>query len=504
LALLNFHGIKVRFQIRSDVRWHDGVPLTVEDIKFAMAYIKNFPKYEPVCKYLVWSQIVDRCTVDIFVNTTSQWILYDLATLATMFPKHIYDRPDSVNAPLWTISYQDWTGTPPPAEYPFMKALIGCGPYVFDYWDPANNIARIQKFLDYWVDGPLKQNFIVPQRVDPDTPFEYSVEVVNTGSKDIWTDELVPATIDYIEITLDGNVIDVIDGPIVIAPFDYVVLGPYVMPGIPLGYHYLDCHTYEEGYEIDTYICPVYVTIREDLNLDFSVDFLDLLIFEAAFDSQPGPPLPPPHGIWDERADIDGNYYVNFLDQIALAAMYGWPGGEGPTPDVAVINVTTSKTGCLPMETVGEGYKTKINVTVENQCRFVETFDVTVYANTTMIYSVTDITLTQGSSQMFSFTWDTTGLAKGNYTISANATIVWGETQTGDNILVYGIIEVVIPGDISGDRIINFLDAILLGTAFSSQPNDPNWNPNSDINGDEVVNFLDGIILGMHFGQTNL
>jgi ABC-type transport system substrate-binding protein len=321
---LNVDGIKVRFQIRSDVKWHDGVPLTIQDVKFAMDYMKNFPRLQPVWTYYVWSQIVDPCTIDIYMNTTSQWILYNLAGIATEFPKHIYDKPGSDTAALWTISYKDWTGNDPPQAYPFMKALIGCGPYVFDYWDAANNIAHVVKFQDYWVNGPLKQNFIQPQKVDPDTDFTYYVEVVNTGSKDISTGELVPATIDYIEITLDGNVIDVIDGPIVIAPFDYVVLGPYVMPGLPKGYHYLDCHTFEEGDEIDTYICPVYVTIREDTDNNFIVNFLDAIILGAAFGSRPGPALPPPAGVWDERADIDGNQFVNFLDAIRLGAQFGW------------------------------------------------------------------------------------------------------------------------------------------------------------------------------------
>jgi ABC-type transport system substrate-binding protein len=317
-------GMKIRFQIRSDVKWQDGVPLTIQDLKFAVEYIKNFPRYEPVWKYLVWSQTVDPCTVDVFMNITSQWISYDLATLATMFPKHIYDRPDSINAALWTISYKDWTGNDPPAQYPFMKALIGCGPYVFDYWDALNNIAHVVKFQDYWVDGPLKQNFIVPQRVDPDTDFEYSVEVVNAGSKDLTTGELMPAVIDYIEITLDGNVIDVIPGLIVMDPFSHIVLGPYVMPGLPKGYHRLDCHTYEEGVDIDDYACPIWVTFRADTDMDFVVFYLDAIILGWAFGSQPGPALPPPAGIWDERADIDYNHFVNFLDAILLGAHFLW------------------------------------------------------------------------------------------------------------------------------------------------------------------------------------
>jgi len=186
------------------VLWHDYEPVTVEDIKFALDFIRNFPRYASIYQYLLWSQIVDPCTIDIYLNTTSQWILYDLAGVALMFPKHIYGPGgwlethgyDPVNAEVWTIPYGVGEA---------VTALVGCGPYVLDYWNPSINVAHIKKFTKYWVDGPLKQNFIQPQRVDPDTEFTFYVEIQNTGSKDEATGELTPAVIDYIEITIDGE-----------------------------------------------------------------------------------------------------------------------------------------------------------------------------------------------------------------------------------------------------------------------------------------------------------
>jgi len=328
-APLNVHGMKVRFQIRSDVKWHDGMPVTVEDIKFAMDTLHNYPQYQSTWQYLLWTEIVDPCTVDIYLNTTSQFIIYDFAGLAVMFPKHIYDKPGATTAALWSISYKTWTGKDPPADYPFMKALIGCGPYVFDYYNPANNIVHVVKYKDYWVTGPLKQNFIQPQRIDPHTSFNYSVEVVNTGSKSIATGELVPAVIDYIEITFDNETIDVIPGPITIAPFKYVVLGPYnitdylPIENLTVGLHYLDCHTYEEGELVDEYWCPIYVTIREDLNYDFKVRIDDVRAAAKAFGSAP-PPFPG-YERWDARADINDDWKVRIDDIRAIAKMFGWP-----------------------------------------------------------------------------------------------------------------------------------------------------------------------------------
>jgi len=162
--------------------------------------------------------------------------------------------------------------------------------------------------------------------------------------------------------------------------------------------------------------------------------------------------------------------------------------------DIAVTGANPSKT------IVGQGYPMRINVTVENQGDLTETFNVTTYANDTSIQNKT-ITLTSKNSTTVTFTWSTTGFAKGNYTISAYAWPVPGETDTADNIFVNGVVKVAIVGDINGGGQVNILDAILLGNAFDSAPGEPAWSPNADLNGDGSVNILDAIMLGNHFDE---
>jgi parallel beta-helix repeat protein len=164
-------------------------------------------------------------------------------------------------------------------------------------------------------------------------------------------------------------------------------------------------------------------------------------------------------------------------------------------PDIAIVNIITSKT------IVGQGYSITLNVTVENQGGYAKTFNVTLYANTTVIATFTNVTLTSRNSTTITFTWNTTGFAKGNYTISAYAWPVQGETETEDNTFPDGSILVTIPGDINGDNFVNYLDGILLGSAFSSRPGELNWNPNADIDCNGFVNYLDGIILGANFSE---
>ena len=105
--------------------------------------------------------------------------------------------------------------------------------------------------------------------------------------------------------------------------------------------------------------------------------------------------------------------------------------------DVSILDVTPSRT------VVGQGFNLPINVTVQNQGDYIENFNVTLYANTTVIQTQT-VSLTSGGSITIIFTWNTTGFAKGNYTISAYAIPVLGETDTTDNTYVDGIVQITV------------------------------------------------------------
>jgi hypothetical protein len=165
--------------------------------------------------------------------------------------------------------------------------------------------------------------------------------------------------------------------------------------------------------DYDGYSTYIWGTIREDLNLDFAVNLNDLAVLDAAWNTQRG------YLRWNPYADINNDGYVNANDAIRLGKKLGWP----KYPDVAVTNVETSKHGCLPMETVGEGQSVQINVTVENQGSSTETFNVTVYATAAMPPSIeigtqTVTNLLVSEVRVVTFTWDTTGVSYGNYSIA--------------------------------------------------------------------------------------
>ncbi len=164
--------------------------------------------------------------------------------------------------------------------------------------------------------------------------------------------------------------------------------------------------------------------------------------------------------------------------------------------NIAVTNIAPSKT------VIGQGYLMSINVTVENQGHSTETFNVSVYANSTTI-ETKETTLTSGDFTTITFTWDTTNFPKGNYTISAYASPVPSEPDTADNTLLDGWVFVATPGDVNADGTVNILDIALIARAFGSSLGNPSYDPNCDINCDGTINILDIAAAAKNFGKTD-
>jgi len=163
-------------------------------------------------------------------------------------------------------------------------------------------------------------------------------------------------------------------------------------------------------------------------------------------------------------------------------------------------------TNAAPLKTVaGQGFPVHMNVTPLNRGDFTEIFNVTVYANNTKV-ETQPVTLENGTSTTMTFTWNTTGLAYGNYTISVCAEPVLGETYVADNNVTWTV-HVGVPGDISGptqgvyDGKCDMRDVSYLIIRFNTKPDSANWNANADINNDATVNMRDISIAILNFNK---
>jgi len=159
--------------------------------------------------------------------------------------------------------------------------------------------------------------------------------------------------------------------------------------------------------------------------------------------------------------------------------------------DIAVINVVTSKTVVI------QGNSVSIDVTVRNQGNVTETFDVTTYYNDIPIQTKTVTGLAPDQETTISFDWNTTGIAIGDYTISAYAHPLLGETETDDNTYIDGTVSIIHScGDCNGDGQVGLADVVyLINYLFKGGPAPVPVVCVADVNADGQVGLVDVVYL---------
>jgi len=210
--------------------------------------------------------------------------------------------------------------------------------------------------------------------------------------------------------------------------------------------------------------------------------------------------------------DVEGNSYVwntslledgsNYL--VRVIATDGVNTGEDVSDnvftvskihDLAVTDVTLSKV------VVGQNYSMSIKATVQNNGECSENFNVTAYANTTTITTLTNVTLANGNSTILTLPWNTTSFGKGNYTISAQVIPVPYERNIEDNNFTDGTVLVTIAGDANGDGVVDIFDLNIAGKAYGSFAGEPRYSPEADITNDDHVDMRDIVVIARNYGK---
>ena len=116
-------GKEWRFTIRDGAKWHDGLPVTAEDVAFTFNYIisgpgKTVPRFAG--RVPVSEAFTDGPNVAV-VRTPTPFASFvkDIGVRVPIFPKHI------------------WSDVAEPIKLRDPKALVGSGPYRLESWDEA-------------------------------------------------------------------------------------------------------------------------------------------------------------------------------------------------------------------------------------------------------------------------------------------------------------------------------------------------------------------------------
>jgi len=107
-----------------------------------------------------------------------------------------------------------------------------------------------------------------------------------------------------------------------------------------------------------------------------------------------------------------------------------------PTRDIAIKKITPESALAY------SGTRLNVDVLVKNEGNIAESFNVILYSDSNVIDVLYIANLAVGTEQTLTFQWNLTNLQQGNYTLTAYAPPVQGETDVEDNTATYGPIRV--------------------------------------------------------------
>jgi peptide/nickel transport system substrate-binding protein len=144
----------VDITLRSGMKFHDGKPVTVEDVKFTWDYTKKwaFPMYNWVTDTVDKTEILDNRTVRFHLVRPHAPFIDQVLTYAIILPKHIWEKiPESA-------------GVKSPVDWGNAQA-IGSGPFKLGYWRKGEEgLMRANK--EHWhaphIDGLIWREQMAP------------------------------------------------------------------------------------------------------------------------------------------------------------------------------------------------------------------------------------------------------------------------------------------------------------------------------------------------------
>ncbi len=205
------------------------------------------------------------------------------------------------------------------------------------------------------------------------------------------------------------------------------------------------------------------------------------------------------HPIWADDLfacdTVDPKY--GCVDQDAITATITVTPPQ-PVYDVAVYGFAASRNFAYSGVAANP---VNLTVTAVNLGSVSEGFTVTFKAGTATL-AAQNVMLEAGGSVGLRLAWNTQSLARGNYTLSAQASTVPFETNTGNNFAPGPVFDVKFKGDVVPDCTVNILDIATIGLAYGSTPSSPHWNPYADLDNNGVVNIVDVATAAINFGKS--
>lgn len=168
---------------------------------------------------------------------------------------------------------------------------------------------------------------------------------------------------------------------------------------------------------------------------------------------------------------------------------------------IAIVhNVAVVSIQCL--NTIYDRWMVTVSVTVKNLGTIPETFNVTLYANSSLVQTKQATNLGPLLTTVLTFSWNTTGIVRYvNYFLTVTIPPLVGETETSDNTLTYGPIYTKALGDYNNNKEIDIFDLVFVTSRYGLTPSSPNWNIMADLMRDGKIDIFDVVKVTGVYGK---
>lgn len=139
---LGSDGVRYRFALNPNATWHDGEPVTSDDVIFSFDIMLNedglAPSRGTVSRALASYEKIDDHTFELVARQPSATFLNDTAVTVPIMPKHIWE----------SVAIEGWHSDPGSTGQDPSR-VVGSGPFTFVEWKPGANIT-VARNDNYW------------------------------------------------------------------------------------------------------------------------------------------------------------------------------------------------------------------------------------------------------------------------------------------------------------------------------------------------------------------
>ena len=167
-------GLRVRFHIDPNATWHDGKPVTPEDVLYSfdavLAEDGLSPNRTDIMRILADYQKIDDTTVEVTATGPVATFIYQVGTLAIV-PKHVWEE----------VPFSEW-GSAPGSTAQDPAKVVGSGAFKFVEWVQEDHVI-VARNDEYWQTDqvPVIDRYIY--RVVADSAA--SLQTVEAGESDL-------------------------------------------------------------------------------------------------------------------------------------------------------------------------------------------------------------------------------------------------------------------------------------------------------------------------------